>query len=182
MISELLLNFNPGTSLKSFMIEDASIYNPNLPITCGQLSVKAPGFTYPHTFEPLPEFKLKINLGNLGLQNTDSVNCLGELPDGNYEIRYSINPNDKLFVEYNYYNVAKLNSLYIKQLCNYFNNMCNMSKKEQTAETDRLFEIRQLIEYAKHSAEDCGDVNQADDLYNSAKDKLNKRNECKGCK
>lgn len=181
MISELLLNFYPSTSTKSFIVEDASIYNNALPITCGQLTIKAPGFKYPHTFETLPEFKFKVNLGNLGLQNVNTVNCLGELPDGNYEIRYSINPNDKLFVEYNYYNTAQLYRDYIKQLCTFFNNMCNMSKKEQEEEKDRLFEIRQLIDYAKSSAEDCNDVDTADSFYNSAKDKLKKRNDCKTC-
>lgn len=181
MISELLLNFDYNNSCKSFTIKDESIYNDVLPITCGQLTVKAPGFTCAHTFEPLPNFEIKVNLGNLGLQNINSAEHLKCLPDGNYEIKYSINPNDKLFVEYNYYNTCQLHGTYIKALCKFFNNKCDMTKKEQLAEIDRLFEISNLIEHAKIAAEDCGDVKMADKLYNEAKEKLNKKNGCSTC-
>ena len=54
MISELLLNFETNKSGKSFIIKDMSVYNTMLPITCTQLTVKVPGFSKAHTFEPLP--------------------------------------------------------------------------------------------------------------------------------
>ena len=182
MISELLLNFDYNNSCKSFTIKDSSVYNTVLPITCGQLTVKTPGFTCSHTFEVLPNFEIKVNLGNLGLQNVNDPEALKVLPEGNYEIRYSINPNDKLFVEYNYYNVCSLHNTYIKAVCKFFNNKCDMTKKEQQAEIDRLFEISNLIDYAKISAEECGDVKMADSLYEEAKDKLNsKANDCSTC-
>lgn len=180
MISELLLNFDYSPSCKSFIIKDASVYNPNLPITCGQLTVKTPGFTYSHTFEPLPNFEIKVNLGNLGIQNTDDAGCLKLLPEGNYEIRYSINPNDKLYVEYNYYNTCQLHNEYIKAVCKFLNNKCDMTKKEQQIKIDELFEISNLIDYAKIAAEECGDIKMADKLYNEAKDKL-KANGCSTC-
>lgn len=183
MISELLLSFNYTPSCKSFTIKDASVYNTVLPITCGQLTVKTPGFSCAHTFETLPEFEIKVNLGNLGIQNVDSPDCLKVLPDGNYEIRYSINPNDKLYVDYNYYNVCSLYSEYLKAVCKFLNNKCDLSKKEQQAEIDRLFEISNLIDYAKISAEECGDVKMADSLYEEAKQKLNlKSNGCPTCR
>jgi len=175
MISELLLNFDYNNSCKSFTIKDSSIYNTVIPVTCGQLTVKTPGFNCPHTFEVTPNFDIKVNLGNLGLQNVNDPEALKVLPEGNYEIRYSINPNDRLFVEYNYYNVCSLYNDYIKAVCKFFNNKCDMTKKEQQAEIDRLFEISNLIEYAKISAEECGDVKMADSLYEEAKQKLNSK-------
>lgn len=173
MISELLLNFPDSASLKTFVIEDASLYNENLPITCGQLCIKTPGFTHIHTYEPTANFKINVTLESLGLQVVNSFSTLGDLPDGNYQIRYSINPNNKLFVEYNYYNVKQLYAQYILQLCKYFNNKCDMTQKQQNIEMNRLFEISNLISYAKISAEECDDVNNADNLYNSAKSKIN---------
>ena len=180
MISELLLNFDYSSSCKSFIIKDASIYNATLPITCGQLRVKTPGFTCEHTFETLPNFEIKVNLGNLGIQNVNDQGFLKALPEGNYEIRYSINPNDKLYVEYNYYNTCQLHNDYIKALCKFFNNKCDMNKKEQQNEIDKLFEISNLIDYAKIAAEECGDVKMADKLYNEAKEKLNNHG-CSTC-
>ena len=180
MISELLLNFDYTPSCKSFTIKDASIYNTVLPVTCGQLTVKTPGFTCEHTFEVLPEFEIKINLGNLGIQNVNDPTCLKVLPEGNYEIKYSINPNDKLYVEYNYYNTCQLHNEYIKAICKFLNNKCDMTKKEQQLEIDRLFEISNLIDYAKVAAEECGDIKMADKLYNEAKDKL-KIHGCSTC-
>jgi hypothetical protein len=57
-----------------------------------------------------------------------------------------------------------------------------MTKKEQQAEIERLFEISNLIDYAKIAAEECGDVKMADSLYAEAKEKLNKKNNgCSTC-
>lgn len=180
MKSELLLSFESNNSCKSFTIKDSSIYNTTLPITCCQLMVKVPGFTYPHTFELLPEFNLKVNMGNLGLQNVNSPECLNKLPDGNYEIRYSINPNTLLYVEYNYYSVCQLYNEYIKALCKFFNNKCDLTKSEQEKEIEKLFEISNLIEYSKIAAEECNDIPMANNLYNNAKEKL-KNYGCKTC-
>lgn len=177
MISELLLRFEQDKSCKTFTIKDASVYNTALPVTCGQLTVKVPGFSNCHTFDVAASFSTQVNLSTLGIQDINDPNELYELPDGNYFIRYSINPNDKLFVEYNYYNVCKLYCSYIKILCKFFTNKCDMTVKEQNLEIDRLFEISSLIEYAKIAAEDCGDTDLADNLYNSARDKINK-NDC----
>lgn len=181
MVSELLLNFIGTTSCKSFIIQDVSIYNPNLPVTCGQLEVNVPGFTYSHTFEVIKDFTLKVNAGNLGIQSMTSNKQLQPLPDGNYTIRYSINPNSQLFVEYNYYNTCSLYSVYMKQVCYFFNNKCDMTKTEQDKEIKRLFDLSISLDHIKISAEECDDVTTADNLYLSVKEKLNK-NECKTCK
>ena len=55
-----------------------------------------------------------------------------------------------------------------------------MNKKEQQNEIDKLFEISNLIDYAKIAAEECGDVKMADKLYNEAKEKLNNHG-CSTC-
>ena len=48
---------------------------------------------------------------------------------------------------------------------------------------DRLFEIVNLIEYAKISAEECDDIEGADALYKEAENKLkNVEDGCKTCR
>lgn len=167
MISELLLNIETNKSGKSFLIKDMSVYNPMLPVTCSQLTIKVPGFTYTKTFELLPEFELLVNMGNLGLQNVNDSSNLHTLPDGAYEIRYSINPNDKLFVEYVYFNVNKLYKLYIEKVTHFLAKKCDMTIKQKEDMIELLWTISNNIELAKISAEDCQDLEGAQTIYNN---------------
>jgi hypothetical protein len=174
MISELLLNIETNKSGKSFLIKDMSIYNSMLPITCGQLTVKVPGFTNAHTFEPLPDFEVKVNLGNLGIQNVNSPNHLQVLPDGAYEIRYSINPNDQLYVDYIYFNTYKIYKLYIEQVCKFLSTKCDMSLKQKQKRIEDLWEISYNISLAKIAAEDCHDLENAQMIYTNTLNLLQK--------
>ncbi len=184
MISDLILDITPTSSCKSFLIKDISIYNEVLPVTCGTLSVLAPGYCTPHYYDVKQGFTKQVNMSNLGLQIVANNDCLSELPDGVFNIRYSINPNDTLFVEYNYFNNCKITKTYMEAICSFLNNKCDLNKKEQKEQLDLLFEISQLIELSKAAAESCDDVDTAMELYKEAKDNLNKINSggCKTCK
>ena len=174
-MTELFLEFKPTKGCKSFLIKDVSNYNPDLPITCNQLLVKVPGFTYGHTFEPLSNFELLVNMSNVGISKHGP---LPQLPDGNYDIKYSINPNDKLFVEYNYYSTCQLQEDYINAALNLYKSENPLSFKS----IDKLFEISNLIEHAKLAAEDTNNIYIANDLYNQAKTKLKElENGCNVC-
>lgn len=167
MITELLLNIETNKSGKSFLIKDMSVYNSTLPITCTQLSVKVPGFTHIHTFEPLPNFEQLVNLSNLGIQNVNSNSNLHVLPDGVYEIKYSINPNDKLFVEYIYFNTFKLHSLYIEKVCKFLSKKCDMTTKEKKDHVEWLWEISNNLDLIKIAAEECHEIEIAENIYNN---------------
>jgi len=173
MISELLLDFIPNTSCKLFTVKDVSLYNENLPVTCGLLEIKAPGFTYVVNTEVERDFEQKVTMSFLQLQS-QGAKYNNPLPDGNYEIKYSINPNEVLFVEYNYYSTCNLYNNYISQLCDYFNKSCELTQAEQEKEMERLFEISTLLDNVKISAQECNDVPTADRLYEKAKQLLEK--------
>lgn len=171
-MTELYLDIQKNNSCKSILLKDASIYNPDLPITCTQLSVKVPGFTHAHVFEPLPNFEVLANMSNLGIYKHSP---LPKIPDGNYEIRYSINPNDRIFVEYNYFSVCQLFEEYIEACLKAYKLEGNLSNKT----IDKLFEVSNLMEHAKIAAEECGNADQAATLYKQAQRKLKEINhEC----
>ena len=183
MQTELYLNITPNNTCKSFTVKDISFYNENLPVTCGQLEVSAPGFSYSHTFEVSKDFDLTVNMSNLGLIPAINQSSLASIPDGNYSIKYSINPNAYLYVEYNYYSVCQLYSKYVAASCKFLSSRCDLTKAEQSDMIDRLFEIVNLIEYAKISAEECDDIEGADALYKEAENKLkNVEDGCKTCR
>ena len=171
-MTELYLDIQKNNSCKSISIRDASIYNPDLPITCTQLQVKVPGFTNVHTFTPLPHFTQLANMSNLGIYK---IGSLPKIPDGNYEIRYSINPNDQIFVEYNYFSTCQLFEEYVEACLKAYKIEGILKNKT----IDKLFEVSNLMEHAKIAAEECGDANQAAILYKQAQRKLKELNhEC----
>ena len=184
MKSELFLDIKQNNGCKTFTVKDISAYNPDIPVTCGTLRIKVPGFNTPKYYDVLEGFELIVNMSNLGLQKTWNHECLSALPDGLYSIRYSINPNDKLFVDYYYYQTCNIYKKYTDAVCNFLNNKCDLSKKEQEAKIDDLFEISQLIDYAKISAETCGDPDSAEEMYNEALEKIKKEgtNGCSTCR
>lgn len=183
MISELLLNFKANVGGKSFTIEDQSIYNENLPINCGQLIITTPGYCNLSYFDVSKGFVKVLNMSNLGHQLVDGLHCLPELPEGNYTIKYSINPNDKLFVKYNYFHTFLTERSYYEAVCDYLNKRCDMTNSEKEEHRKKLDDIYDALKMSKISAEECGDVDTANELLEEAKNKLEKlkNNNCDNC-
>ena len=173
MISQLLLDIRNSKTGKSFEIKDISEYNPNGPVSCGTIRVIAPGYS-PKYYDVVAGFVLNINASNLGIQKTSVYDSLNELADGVYNIRYSINPNDKLFVEYVFFNTYKLNKLYIEKVCDFMNTKCDMDISEKTDRVNKLWEISNNIDLCKIAAEDCRNIADAELIYNNTLDLIKK--------
>jgi hypothetical protein len=138
MISQLYLDIITNTSGKSFLIKDISMYNPDGPVTCGQLKIEVPGWTKPAFYDVLPNFELLVNMSNLGIQKGAKYETLQDLPDGEYYIKYSINPNDKLFVNYVYFNTHSLYKSYITKVHTFLETKCDMTIAEQHSMINKL--------------------------------------------
>ncbi len=88
-------------------IMDTSVYSDLLPVTCPTLNVTVPGFNYSNQLEgaQMVEFVASGNITltacDLQLQTTNCGTQYANLPDGIYIIKYSVSPNDQVFVEYN---------------------------------------------------------------------------------
>ena len=109
----------PDTSnSKCLTIVDESIYDPIVPITCEQLEVYIPGYNKPVYIDVVHNFRVNLTACILGIQRVDCGKLQGDIPDGIYVIRYSVSPNDKVYVEYNYLRITGVLNAYNKILGN----------------------------------------------------------------
>lgn len=97
-------------------IVDMSTYNQNVPVECPKLQITAPGFTTAAEITDMgTEFAVNLTACDLGLQLTNCASTSNSLPDGVYVVRYSIAPNEIVYVEYNHLRTTqalnKINSL-----------------------------------------------------------------------
>lgn len=180
MISKLVLNIEEGSNTKTFKINDHSEYNSSLPVTCATLEITPPGFAKIRVISVKAGFSIVLNASLLHILRVRNYKNLIDLPDGLYKIRYSIDPNDRLFVEYNYFRMAKLNEKYLKVLA------CVLSNRKEYKNQDYFEKKRDLIWFkemmigAKYLAEDCYDEDKAVEVYNEVHDNISKLLEC-GC-
>ena len=174
MISTLALDIENKGDCNTFHITDSSLYNSALPVTCGILEVTPPGKCASVFFEPLPGFHLILNASLLKIQLATNYQSLGALPDGVYYIKYSINPNDKLFVEYYYLHDQKQYNTYIQAACSLFHSKCDMTKKEYSEKVKELGTIKTLIDSTRYLAMNCNDPEGAKELYAEVSEQLKK--------
>jgi hypothetical protein len=109
---QLSLEIPDTNNVKIFRVADTSIYTEALQVKCGVLHITSPGFTTPVEIEVLPNFNLVLNACTLGIVNTGCDADSPALPDGIFHVRYSVSPNDKVYVEYNFLRVTQTVNIY----------------------------------------------------------------------
>ena len=118
-------------------ISDMSSYGQGLPVECPRLDITLPGFYQPIYLDNLtPGFNEIITMITLGYQESNATSLNG-FPDGLYLIRYSVSPNDKVFVTYNHLRTTCITNEYYRELC-----------KLQLAECEPSTEIKPLTKTA----------------------------------
>ena len=116
MVSQLNLNF-PKTTGKIFILQDRSIYNPKAEIKNCEIEIIRPGYNKANLYKVNPFFNLILNSNLLNITNVKKEEDLVDIPDGIYNIKYSICPNEQLFVEYNYFRISNIYLKYIDKFC-----------------------------------------------------------------
>jgi hypothetical protein len=174
MITKLQVDYKDSNNLKVFRLEDSSEYNPKIPIECGLVEVTVPGFKYSKTFEVKPYFNFALNASILDIAKAKSHKDLVDLPDGIYNIKYSVKPNTVLNVEYDYFRTAKLMERFAKVSCDFLDSRPKLTKQEFLSKQKDLFWIKLLIDSSKYKVEECGDSEKGIELYNEASDLLKK--------
>lgn len=156
-------------------IEDISDYSDLMTVDCELLQVTPPGFTYAVHFRDITEgFTSILNAEDLELGLAGDP-----LPDGVYVIRYSVSPNDKVYVEYNYLRTSIFMNKYYGILCNLELSSCE-PPRDTKEKFKQLRDIRMMLDAAKAKVEYCHSITEGMDLYNYALKLLNKF-ECKNC-
>ena len=166
-------------------IHDTSIYTDLIPISCPTLQVLMPGFKKAATFDstsvpPLVEgFIRHITACDLGVQTKNCGTAYNCLPDGIYVIRYSVSPNDILYVEYNHLRITQALKKYQKHLCDLELADCRPSL-EKAHKLAELQEIKGYLDAAKATVDFCHKPTKGMELYNYALKRLNKL-DCTTC-
>lgn len=102
MISQLDIKVEELLNSKILIVKDASWYNPEVPVTNARIDLQYPGSTDYFSIPVGKNFTYVINSNALNITNVTHSDNLSELPDGIWTIKYSICPNDELFVEYTF--------------------------------------------------------------------------------
>jgi hypothetical protein len=167
-------------------IMDTSVYSDLFPVVvCPTLNVTVPGFNYSNQLEgtQMTEF---VNSGHITLTACDlqlqTVNCgsqYADLPDGIYIIKYSVSPNDQVYVEYNHMRISYALNRYYKTLCEVDVNACDPPFKTKQ-KLEQLGLIKMYLEAAKAKVEFCHEPQKGMSLYNYALKLLNKL-DCVNC-
>jgi hypothetical protein len=160
-------------------INDTSIYADIVPVTCPTLNVTVPGFSYSTQIDVTAGFSEILTACDLQLQTTQCGEVYGNLPDGIYIIKYSVSPNDLVYVEYNHLRITQALIRYNKALCDLDLAACTPPEKVQE-KLEKLRMIRMYLDAAKAKVEFCHEPQKGMSLYNYAIKLLNKF-DCKTC-
>lgn len=174
----------PDTLNKCILrIVDTSIYNSQSAPKCPLLQITLPGFNVPVQFDEsqiAPGFNLILTACDLEIQNDQCGTVYNDLPDGIYIIRYSVSPNDIVYVEYNHLRITcalyKIQQIY----CDLDLGTCDPPDKVKQ-KLEQVQMIQQYLMAAKAEVEFCHHPDKGMQLYNYALKLLNKIT-CSSCK
>ena len=160
-------------------IFDTSVYSTLIPVTCPTLNITVPGFGYSVQLDVTQDFAETITACDLQLQTVDCGTVNVDIPDGVYIIKYSVSPNETVYVEYNHMRITQALNKYYNVLCDVDANACDPPFKIK----QRLEELRLIFMYlqaAKGKVEFCHEPQKGMSLYNYALKLLNKLT-CTNC-
>jgi hypothetical protein len=160
-------------------IFDTSVYSPLIPVTCPILNITVPGFAYSVQIPVLENFNQTLTACDLNLQTQNCGISYTDIPDGIYIIKYSVEPSDIVFVEYNHLRITKALNRYNNILCRVDVADCDPPFRiKQKLEALRI--IRMYLDAAKSKVEFCHEPQKGMSLYNYAL-KLLMKMECVNC-
>lgn len=164
-----------------FVVDDTSIYTASLPVDCQNLQITAPGFNSPTVLIPIEKnFRLVLNACTLGIINsTGCSDGCPNLPDGIYQLYYSVAPNNLVYVSYNYLRVTKT----VNRLNTFLRELqlpnCLPDRELETTLQD-IDIIRNYIRSAQTNINDsCGNVIDGVNQFRFANELMEKMLSCK---
>jgi hypothetical protein len=160
-------------------IHDTSVYSDIVPITCETLNVTVPGFQYSNQFDVAAGFTKIITACDLQIQAGGCGETYANIPDGIYIIKYSVSPNDLVYVEYNHLRITQALVRYNKALCKLDLAACDPTVAVRE-KLEKLRMIKSYLDAAKAKVEYCLEPQKGMSLYNYALRLLDKL-DCKTC-
>ncbi len=170
---QLSLEVPDTNNCSVFRVLDTSIYDPHVPVTCNKLEITSPGFNESVAIDVISGFNLILNGCTLGIQSAGCGTISERLPDGIYTIRYSVSPNDKVFVQYHYLRVCMITNKYFNELCKVELAACE-PEPDVKDQLNELRLIKSYIDAAKAKVEQCNDLQEGMELLMYAQSRLQK--------
>jgi len=168
MVSRLNLDIIDTHDFKTLGIVDTSWYNELITVETPTIEILPPGYTVAAS----PFFMIKAlniyNSNGLGITKASCEEELIDLPDGIWKVKYSICPNDQLFIEKYFLKTDQIQCRYDRAFLNLDLNTCDSQVDRN--DRKRLDEIEFYIDGAIAAANDQN-PKLASELYNKA-DKL----------
>lgn len=178
-----LLSLDMPNTLNTCILRvvDTSTYDPSMTPGSLTLEVLAPGYTNATAYYPTStEFNLSLTACDLGLQTTNCTTVRNSIPDGVYAIKYSVAPNEYVYVEYNHLRITAALAKIQTILCCLDVPNCEPVQPLK----DKLKELNLLttmLEAAKAKVEYCHNPKQGMDIYNYVMSRLTKLSCNCGC-
>lgn len=144
---------------------DVSSYNPDSVITCPLLEVQTPGFTRAVVIpNPQPGFIYNLTACDLGIQTQQCGTTFFDLPDGIYILKYSVSPNEYVYVEYNHLRITKALNIVQEILCDLDVSACVPDAKTE-AKLRELQLLQMQLLAAKAKVETCLEPKAGWEIY-----------------
>src|SRR5688572_8172160 len=179
MVSRLNFDIIDTHDFKTLGITDVSWYNPDITIETPTIEILPPGYTIAAS----PFFMVGAlnvyNSNGVGITKASCEEELVDLPDGLWKIKYSICPNDKLFIEKFFLKTDKIQCRYTQALLSLDLNLPSDSDVEKQ-KRKKLAEIEFYITGAIAAANNQ-DAKKASDLYKKADKLLDQWGQCGSC-
>lgn len=154
-------------------IKDTSQYSSDLAVDCEELLITLPGFSVPVLIKVDKDFDMCLTACTLAIQKSDCGTKQEKIPDGVYIVKYSVSPNSKVYVEYNHLRVTRLLTTYYEVLCDLEVQACQPDSEKQSLLAEMSY-IKTVIDAAVANVEYCQSAAHGMQLYNYAKNRLNK--------
>jgi len=154
-------------------IEDISWYPEGWVVDCPQLLITPPGFRYGVEI-PVDGIHFNKILLSCDIYGNNTTPCEKPsiLPDGVYLIKYSINPNDKMYIEYYWFRTAVIEKAIHDLMC------CIQESKLYDADvslvSDKVNYIMMLLYSLKYSCDYNHDASKAMERYRFLKEEIGK--------
>lgn len=148
-------------------VVDSSVYTSALPVECSRLEITVPGFVSAAVIDVTKGFNRFLTSCDLGLQTVGCAEDTQVLPDGLYVIRYSVSPNDAVFVEYNHLRMTQAWNRYYKKLCSVALGSCD-PEPEVKERLRQMQLVRSFLEAAKAKVEYCHEPQKGMELMGYA--------------
>ncbi len=160
-------------------VVDTSSYMTGVTVKCPWLYITLPGFTQPVIFTEnttpaiTPGFIFNFTACQLGIQTVNCGTSFSNLSDGIYILKYSVSPNDQVFVEYNHLRITCALKTYQAILCEIDLGTCDPPASVK-AKLEKLRLAKMYLDAAKAQVEVCHHPDKGMELYKYAVKLLNK--------